>query len=193
MARAAETRYLRVPFANIRKADTWSIGVAAVFMILGVSAIAVPAIADVPTSLLIGWLLTAGGIAHVSMMFLGTGTPRVIWQVILGIIYFIGGVYFLIYPLSGLDTFTMYLSAIILAEGVLDLIAYFRMRDEMGSVWLLTNGLTTLLLGGLISIHWPSTSGWALEILVGANLFLTGFSRLMLSMATPKSTSSLAR
>jgi uncharacterized membrane protein HdeD (DUF308 family) len=45
------------------------------------------------------------------------------------------------------------------------------------------NALITLLLGGLIWFHWPSSSVWAIGILVGVNLLMTGFSRLMFGLA----------
>ena len=183
MARAAQTGNLRIPVANTQKPADWSIAVAVTLMILGISAIAVPAFADVPVAILIGRLLTLGGLAHLSLMFSGIGIARAVWHLILGITYFIVGIYFLIHPSIGQGMLAVLLSAILLAEGVLEFIAYFRMRDERGAVWLLTNGLITLLLGGLISIHWPSHSGWTIVILVGANLFMTGFSRLMLGIA----------
>lgn len=191
MARAAQTGNLRISVANTQKPADWSIAVAATLVILGISAIAVPAIADVPVTILIGRLLTLGGLAQMSMMFSGIGIARVVWNMILGIIYFIVGIYFLIHPSIGQGMLAVLLSAILLAEGVLEFIAYFRTRDESGSVWLLTNGLITLLLGGLISIRWPSNSGWAIGILVGANLFMAGFSRLMLGIAERKSAVSL--
>ena len=191
MAKAAQTGNLRIPVANTQKPADWSIAVAAMLMILGISSIAVTAIADVPVTILIGRLLTLGGLAHLSMMFSGIGIARVVWHLILGIIYVIVGIYFLIRPSIGQGMLAVLLSAILLAEGVLEFIAYFRTRDESGAVWLLTNGLITLLLGGLISIRWPSNSGWAIGILVGANLFMTGFSRLMLGIAERKSAVSL--
>jgi uncharacterized membrane protein HdeD (DUF308 family) len=50
----------------------------------------------------------------------------------------------------------------------------------------LVNGLITLLLGGLIWMHWPSSSVWAIGTLLGVNLLMTGISRLMLGMAVRK-------
>jgi len=110
----------------------------------------------------------------------------VIWQVILGIIYVIGGFYFLMHPLLGLGTLTLFLAGIIVAEAVLEFIAYFQTRGASGSGWLLVNGLITLLLGGLIWMHWPSSSVWAIGTLLGVNLLMTGISRLMLGMAVRK-------
>jgi uncharacterized membrane protein HdeD (DUF308 family) len=186
MATANPTEGLRGPVTIIKKASGWFMAVAVVFIILGISAIAEPAIAGVAVAILVGWLLIFGGVAHVGAAFSGGGAGRVIWQVILGIIYVIGGVYFLTHPLLGLGTLTLLLAIIILAEAALEFIAYFRMRSESGSVWLLINGLITLLLGGLIWAHWPSSSVWAIGTLVGVNLLMTGFSRLMLGMAARK-------
>jgi uncharacterized membrane protein HdeD (DUF308 family) len=45
------------------------------------------------------------------------------------------------------------------------------------------NALITLLLGGLIWFHWPSSSVWAIGTLVGVNLLMTGISRLMIGIA----------
>ena len=186
MATANPTEGLRGPATIIKKASGWFIAVAVVFIILGIFAIAEPAIAGLAVAILVGWLLILAGVAHLSTAFSGGGAGRVIWQVILGIIYVIGGVYFLTHPLLGLGTLTLLLAVIILAEAALEFVAYFGARRESGSVWLLINGLITVLLGGLIWVHWPSSSVWAIGTLVGVNLLMTGFSRLMLGVAARK-------
>jgi len=167
----------------IKKASGWFIAIAVVFIILGIMAIAEPAVAGLAVAVLVGWLLIFGGVAHLVATFAGGGARRVIWQVILGIIYIVGGIYFLTHPLLGLGTLTLLLAVIILMEAVLEFIAYFRARNEGGSGWMLVNGLITLFVGGLIWLHWPSSSVWAIGTLVGVNLLITGISRLMLGMA----------
>lgn len=180
------------PATIIKKASGWLIAVAVVFIILGISAIAEPAIAGVAVAILVGWLLILGGVAHLVSAFSGGGAGRVIWQVLLGIIYAVGGVYFLMHPLLGLGTLTLFLAVIIVAGAVVEFIAYFRTRHESGSGWLLVNALVTLLLGWLIWAHWPSSSVWAIGTLVGVNLLMTGISRLMLGMAARKLVSGAA-
>jgi len=145
-----------------------------------------PRIAGLAIAILVGWVLVFGGGAHLIAAFSGGGAGRVIWQIILGIVYLIGGIYFLMHPLLGLGTLTLLLAGIILAGGVLELVAYFRTRNEGASGWLLLNGLIALLLGGLIWFHWPSISVWAIGILVGINLLTTGISRLMLGIAASR-------
>jgi uncharacterized membrane protein HdeD (DUF308 family) len=103
-----------------------------------------------------------------------------------GIVYLIGGLYFLTHTIMGVSTLTLLLSGVILAEGVLEILAYFRLRSMHGASWMLINGVVTLLLGGLIWFHWPSSSVWAIGTLVGVNLFMTGISRLMMGLAARK-------
>jgi uncharacterized membrane protein HdeD (DUF308 family) len=192
MTTANPSEGLRGPATIIKKASGWFIAMAVVFIILGIVAIVEPGVAGLAVTILVGWLLIVGGAAHLIAAFSGGGAGRVIWQVIVGIIYIIGGFYFLTHPLLGLGTLTLFLAGIILAGAVMEIIAYFRMRSEGGSGWLLVNGLIALLLGGLIWVHWPSSSVWAIGTLVGVNLLMTGFSRLMLGIAARKLASGVA-
>jgi uncharacterized membrane protein HdeD (DUF308 family) len=142
-----------------------------------------PGVAGLAVTILVGWLLIFGGVAHLIAAFSGGGAAHVLWQVLIGVLYLFGGIYFLMHPLLALGSLTLFLAAIILMEGVFEVIAYFRMRGHRASGWLLLNALITLFLGGLIWFHWPSSSVWAIGILVGVNLLMTGISRLMFGLA----------
>jgi uncharacterized membrane protein HdeD (DUF308 family) len=183
MATSNPTQGLHGAGTIIKKASGWLIAISILFILLGVMAIIEPAVAGWAITILVGWLLIFGGGAHFVAAFTGGGAGRVIWQVLIGIVYVFGGVYFLTHPLLALGTLTLLLAAIILVEGILEVIAYFRMRGQGGSGWLLVNALITLLLGALIWFHWPSSSVWAIGILVGVNLLMTGMSRLTFGLA----------
>lgn len=186
MAAANPTEGLRGAAKTAKKASGWFIGMAVVFILLGILAIVEPGVAGLAITILVGWLLIFGGGAHLVAAFSGGGAGRVIWQVLIGFVYIVGGIYFLTHPLLGLGSLTLLLAVIILMAAVFELIAYFRSRSEGGSGWLLVNALITLLLGGLIWFHWPSSSVWAIGTLVGVNLLMTGISRLMLGLAARK-------
>ena len=166
---------------------------ALVFIILALLAIAEPGFAALAVTFFVGWLLIFGGVAHLLATFAGGGVGRVIWQVILGLVYILGGFYFLTHPLLGLGTLTLMLAGILVADAVLEFAAFFRSRGEEGSIWMLVNAFITLLLGGLIWMHWPSSSVWAIGTLVGVKLLMTGISRLMLGIAARKLAIGLAR
>jgi uncharacterized membrane protein HdeD (DUF308 family) len=164
-------------------AARWLTVIGVVFVGLGVLAIIEPAVAGLAIALLVGWVLVFGGVAHAVAAFGGGGAARTIWQLVVAIVYVVGGFYFLTHPLLGLGTLTLFLAVILVMEAILELIAYFVVRAEGGSAWRLLNALVTLLLGGMIWRNWPSSSVWAIGTLVGVNLMMTGFSRLMLGTA----------
>jgi uncharacterized membrane protein HdeD (DUF308 family) len=112
--------------------------------------------------------------------------------VLIGLVYLIGGIYFLTHVFMAVGTLTLLLGGIILAAGVIEIVAYFRTPLEGASGWLLFNGIVTLLLGCLILFHWPSSSVWAIGTLVGINLLMTGISRLMFGLAARKLATRLA-
>jgi uncharacterized membrane protein HdeD (DUF308 family) len=186
MATSNATQGLHSPGALVKKATNWFIAVAVLFILLGIFAIAEPFAAGLGVTLLVGWLLVFGAVAHFFAAFKGHGAKHVILQVVVGIVYLIGGLYFLTHPIMGVSTLTLLLSGVILAEGVLEVVAYFRRKSMHGASWMLINGIVTLLLGGLIWFHWPSSSVWAIGTLVGVNLLMTGISRLMLGMVARK-------
>ena len=68
-----------------------------------------------------------------------------------------------------------------------NIVLFFRMRSFRGSIWLLIDGIITLLLGLLIYLHWPSSSAWAIGTLVGVSMIMSGITRVMLSLAVRRS------
>jgi uncharacterized membrane protein HdeD (DUF308 family) len=166
-----------------RRFTGWYIVAAIAFIVLGLFAIIEPAVAGLGVAILVGWLLIFGGICYFVTAFQGGGAWRVLWQVLAGIVFVLGGLYMLAQPLLALGTLTLLLGAVIFAAGVFEIISYFRRTSEEASGWVLFNGIVAVLLGALIWFHWPSSSVWAIGTLVGVNLLLTGITRLMLGMA----------
>jgi uncharacterized membrane protein HdeD (DUF308 family) len=169
-----------------KKITGWYIAAAVLFIVLGIFAIIEPGVASLGVTLLVGWLLIIGAVGHLIGAFKGGGAKQVIFQLLIAVVYFIGGIYFLTHPIMALGTLTLLLAGVILAEGVLEIISYFRMKGEGASGWVLFNGIVTIFLGCLIWFHWPSSTVWAIGILVGVNLLMTGITRLMFGLAVRK-------
>ena len=186
MATANPTQSLRGPAGVAKQITGWYIVAAVLMIVLGLFGIIEPGIAGLGVTLLVGWLLIFGAVMHFIAAFKGGGAKQVIFQVLIGLVYLIGGGYFLTHTIMAVATLTLLLSVIILVEGVIEVVSYFRLRNEGASSWILINGIVTLLLGALIFFHWPSSSIWAIGTLVGINLLMTGISRLMFGLAARK-------
>jgi uncharacterized membrane protein HdeD (DUF308 family) len=168
------------PLPIVEHAGKWFVATAIAFIVLGTLAILMPLVAGFAVTTLVGVLLLVAGVMHGISAFRGEGVGHAIWQIIVALFYVVAGVYFLGNPLMALTTLTMFLAAVLLVEGVINFVAYFQMRRMDGSGWLLVNSIVTFLLGLLIWRGWPSVSLWAIGTIVGINLIVNGFSRLML-------------
>jgi uncharacterized membrane protein HdeD (DUF308 family) len=73
------------------------------------------------------------------------------------------------------------LSAIFLAEGILEFVLFFELRARPHSTWILFNSLTAAILGSVIWRSSLAGSASAIGLIAGVNLFVSGFSRLMQS------------
>ena len=165
----------------------WRVIVAAAFILLGLWAIVEPAVAGLAAAVLVGWLLLVSGVAHiVGAFFLERHGWSRLWTVLLGVLYVVGGGYFVTHPLLGLGTLTLFLAAILIAEAAMRLMVYSRLRREgVSAGWLVVNAIITLLLGVMIWARWPASALWAVGTLLGVNLLMTGIFRLMPSVIRP--------
>jgi len=167
-----------------KKATGWAIGVSILLIILGIMAIALPFVAGLAVSAIVGWMLVFGGVTHLAAAFHVRGAGAVLWELLVGLVYLVGGGYMVFHPLIGVATLTLFLAGVFLAEGVLEIMAFFGIRGQRNSGWMLFDGLVTIFLAGLIWFHWPSSSVWAIGTIVGISLLMSGVKWLMISMAS---------
>ncbi len=172
-----------------RHASTWSIVWGILLIVFGMVAIGSPALAAVAVNAVIAWLIVLSGVVHIVLAFQSHGAGSVIWKLLVGVAYVAFGAYLIVHPLMGVVALTLMLASLFLIEGILDIILFFKMRPLQGSSWILFDGVITLLLGVMIYAQWPSSSFWAIGILVGVSMIMSGVSRIMLSLAVRKVTS----
>jgi len=79
--------------------------------------------------------------------------------------------------------FTLVLASFLLVYGIFALVLAFQMRPLRGWGWVLFDGIITILLGILIWAHWPFNSDWVVGTLFGISIFISGVTRLMMSLA----------
>ncbi len=166
-----------------KKVTGMSIGLAIIMIVMGFLAIALPLATGIGISILVGWIVVFGGFTYVAYAFSAEGAGAFLWRILIGIVYVAGGFYLVFHPGLALESLTLVLAAILVAEGVLQMIVFFKFRSLPGSGWVLFDSIMTLLLGFLIGYPWPLSSGWAIGTLVGINLLVSGFTRLMYSVA----------
>jgi uncharacterized membrane protein HdeD (DUF308 family) len=186
------TQAQAVPIDIFRRVTGLSIGLAVLMIVLGFAAMFKPFAAGLGISLFIAWIIVFSGVAHIIYAFAARSAGSFLWRTLIGVAYIAGGMYLLKNPSIALASFTLILAVILISEGVFQLITFFQLRFLTGSGWILCDAILTLILGGLIAYPWPGSSLWAIGTLVGVNLIISGFTRLMFSVAARRLISSPA-
>lgn len=153
-------------------------------MIVGALAIMLPMASSIGVGRFVGWLMVFDSIAQGIHAFRSKGIGRLSWKLLIAILYFGAGIYFLLHPFLAVAALTLGLALFFFVHGGLDLISYLTSRKAGRSPWVLFNGLISIILGAMIWRHWPSSSLWALGQLVGIGMLMTGITRLMMALAT---------
>ncbi len=179
------------PVDVVRQASTWSIVWGVLLIIFGMLAIGSPMVAAVAVNVVIAWLIILAGVVHLILAFHAHGAGSLIWKLLVGIAYLFFGAYLIMHPVLGVASLTLILASLFLIEGILNIILFFKMRSLGGSSWVLVDGVVTLLLGLMIYQQRPSSSAWAIGILVGVSMIISGVTRVMLSLAVRQATAAV--
>jgi uncharacterized membrane protein HdeD (DUF308 family) len=166
----------------VRQASTLSIVWGVLLIVLGMAAVGSPFLAAVAVNVAIAWLIVLAGAIHVILAFRAHGAGSMIWRLLVGVAYVCFGVYLILHPVLAVASLTLLLASLFLIEGVLNIILFAKMR----SMWLLIDGIITILLGLMIYMQWPSSSGWAIGTLVGISMIFSGVARVVMSLAARK-------
>jgi uncharacterized membrane protein HdeD (DUF308 family) len=152
-------------------------------IVVGFFALALPFEAGIAVAIVVAILVIVAGIAHLAGSFAARSTGGFFWRLLVGCAYLIAGVYLLMHPKLSLVSLTLALAILFFVESIFHIVTYFQIRPAPGSGWLLFDGIVTLILAIMIWRSWPASAVWALGTIVGINLLMSGFSRLMYSRA----------
>lgn len=176
----------------LKKSLGWSIALSVLMILAGLLAIVIPPAAGIAITVLFGWLLIFSGAAHLVFGWHTRSAGGLLWELLLGIVYIVAGLYLLRNPLVGMVSLTLALAIYLFVESILEFILAVRLRPMPGSGWLFLDSIVTLALAVIIWRTWPANAGWVLGLLVGISMLFSGVSRLMLSLAARRLASQLA-
>jgi uncharacterized membrane protein HdeD (DUF308 family) len=155
-----------------------------VMMVLGLLAIAVPEVATLAITLLIGWLFFIGGIFRTISVLQHRAMPGFAWSLLIAVLAILLGLILIIRPIAGALTLTIWLIVFFIIEGIAAIFLAIEHRRHLPSWgWVLLSGLVDLLLAYLIWDGWPSSAAWAIGLLVGINMVFVGLSLIMTALA----------
>jgi uncharacterized membrane protein HdeD (DUF308 family) len=178
------------PMGNMRGIVTehrsWFMILGICLVILGIVAIVFPLLSTIVVKTFIGWLFLIGGVIQVIHAFSTQKWGAFFFNLLVGILYVFVGGWLAFFPLTGILTLTILLSALFIVQGIVEILMSFRLRPHGGWGWVLVSGILAFVVGILIFSELPSSAAWAIGLLAGINLLSSGWAYFFLALAAGK-------
>jgi uncharacterized membrane protein HdeD (DUF308 family) len=141
--------------------------------VLGLAAIIVPSIAGLFATVVFGWLLFIAGIVGLVATLRAREAPGFRWALLSAFVAV---------------TLTYVLIAFFTVDGILVIILAIAHRRELSGKWewMMVNGVTDLMLAGIIIFGFPGTLVWAFGLLVGIDMIFAGASLIAMALDARK-------
>jgi len=153
-----------------------------IMIILGWMAIATPLLTGKSVLLLLGMMVMAGGILRMIWAFQASSLGKGILKFLLGILTLIAGSMILSNPLLASGVLAIMLAVYLFVDGLTEIMAAISLPSGQGKVWLLLDGVISIVLGGLIYAQFPLSGALAIGIFLGVKLLFAGM--VMLTLGT---------
>src|SRR5262245_10715525 len=161
----------------IKKASPWVMIWSIVTFICGILANVLPLTVPLGIAIIIGCLTLVAGIAHLVFAFQTRSIDGFLWQLLVSMLYGVAAICLLVNPLLSVLSLALILAIFLLSEGILELALYFCLRRFRHSVWVLIDGIGSLVLGLLLIRQWPPATPEIIGALIGISLMLSAISR----------------
>ncbi len=164
----------------------WFLFLGVVYVFVGVVAVMSPLVVTLFSVLFFGVLLLAAGIATLIHSFWTQRWDGFALQLLAGILASVMGFLLIADAAAGAAVITIILASYFLVSGIFRLsfgLLHPRLHHRGALIF---SGMVTLLLGILITIHWPSSALWVIGTFIGIDLIFYGFSLITLARALKK-------
>jgi uncharacterized membrane protein HdeD (DUF308 family) len=155
-----------------------------VLVLLGAAAIAIPPLATLAVTILLGWLFFISGIVGMFTSFRMRQAPGFWWALLSAVLGIVVGLILLTMPLTGAFSLTLVLVAFFIIEGIASIMFALEHKREMSGRWgwMLVSGVIDLVLALLIYAQLPSAAAWAIGLLVGINMVFGGAALIAMAL-----------
>jgi len=161
----------------------WFLFLGVVYVFAGVVAVMSPLVITLISVFFFGVLLLLSGIVTLIHSFWTRRWDGFAVQLLAGTLAAVMGFLLIADAQAGAAVITIILASYFLVSGVfrIGFGLFHPQLHHRGA--LLLSGVVTLLLGILITVHWPSSALWVIGTFIGIDLIFYGFSQIALARA----------
>lgn len=174
-------------FGTLKKNWGWLLALGIVSIVLGTIGLYMTFALTLATVLIFGALILAGGLLQLFHSFSCKGWKSRLWHVLIALLYVVAGFMIIQDPALTSGILTLMLAGVLIAVGVIRITMSIQLRKSVaGWYWALLSGIVSILLGGMIVLHWPVSGLWFIGLFVAIELILNGWSYVFFALAARK-------
>jgi len=170
---------------ELKRAWGWFLALGIILVILGVVALVWSVVATLVSVEIFGWLLLVGGVLSAAHAFLRRRWGGFFMELFAGVLYALVGLMVVANPAGGAAALTLLIALFLLVGGVFRVITALSVRFHH-RIWMLLNGVISLLLGVMIWSDWPWSGLWVIGLFIGIDMIFYGWSLVMLGMVVKR-------
>ncbi|HEY0278635.1 MAG TPA: DUF308 domain-containing protein [Solirubrobacterales bacterium] len=159
-------------------ARTWKtlrgIGIAAI--VIGCIAILLPELFSLGAAVFVGIVLVIVSAFLAAAAFAAHGVGSLIARLAWALLTFVVGLWLILEPHNGTLTLTLVLGIYFLLMGLTRVTVAFLGRGQPNAAWIGLSGICGLIIGILVLAKFPSSTDWAIGLLIGIDLIFAGWS-----------------
>ena len=149
-------------------------------LICGFLAVGSPLVAGLSVTVVVGVMLIVGGLSECFLAFKAGAFGRGLLIFVVGALTVVAGFFLFNQPVAGLAAITLFLAAYFIVTGISELIGALQVRPAEGWGVMLFSGVITLLLGVMIWRQFPVSGAWAVGVLFGIKLIVSGWALIII-------------
>jgi uncharacterized membrane protein HdeD (DUF308 family) len=106
-------------------------------------------------------------------------------HIALGVLYVLVGIFVISNPILNAIALTLVWATFFIVSGIMR-IFFALAKNVPHKMWIVVNGVISVLLGSLIWLQWPVSGLWVIGMFIGIDMIMMGWSWIMLSLAAKK-------
>jgi uncharacterized membrane protein HdeD (DUF308 family) len=161
----------------------WFVALGLVLIAAGVFALGDVVAVTLVSVIFIGAMLLAGGIFQIIHAFMTKQWSGFLLNLLVGLLYVIGGFLIMQEPVHGSIIITLLLLAAILVGGITRITIALRHRQLTGWWLMLLGGIISVILAVMLYASLPWSGLWVLGTLIAIELLIHGFTWLQVGMS----------
>ncbi|CEG58866.1 HdeD family acid-resistance protein [Legionella fallonii] len=168
---------------NMQRQWGWLLGLGVLLLLLGFIGLGMDILLTIISMYFFAALLMVSGLSHFADAFKYKKWNGAVWQILIAIFYLIGAGIVLYDPLLASTIITALLAWTLIIIGVTRIGMSLSLRDTKGWGWILFAGISSLILGFLILLHWPMSGLWVIGLFIAIDMIISGWTYIFIAIS----------